>query len=618
MQVKVYLNDWFYNCGIIGFLEILEHNNDNFAIMKDNYIEFDTENLRNFHKYYFKYFFDKYNIAKSLKSRTESAFNYLENNLEKEFNSKEEEKQVQEKIRSNREYIKNMLKPQLDKVKKIDETIYNEIKTSVEKIKAENTVQGIKNLQKNIFENLEKDLINKKITLNLFKSQLSKTYFGQPSFLNVSLSNETYEKQLEKMYKDYVSNIVESGFINDVCNNKYDIVELTRYLNDALSDKVLSGEIEKIYSKILKNHIDKNKPIEDVQKYLKENVLQRCCMCENEIGLTTNYYEGNFIPLAISSDNARNFFWNQNVKMPICDICKLMLFCIPAGITNTTKTIKEAGSGKYKEDKWCSFINYDVSVEKLYKTNVNFKNITENKSENPFTEVILNIVGKAKSLSKWQLDNIFVVEFSAEYGSYSRIEYFNIKRYVGLFFVDYAEKLLSKIYDYKYKLQVTDYILKNKDIKYVINDRLRYSINENISGYDSYLAARIRLVLNLLKKEETSMTIEESDKKLKVIYGLGVKMHEEMKHYGEENKLSGYTYKMLNAIKAGNKKEFMDVLIRLHMSMGKDVSPIFIEAMQNDGLDFESIGHSFLSGLISNKYEKKNDNNVSDGTKDTI
>lgn len=73
-------------------------------------------------------------------------------------------------------------------------------------------------------------------------------------------------------------------------------------------------------------------------------------MCENEIGLTTNYSEGNFVPLAISSDNARNFFWNQNVKMPICDVCKLILFCIPAGMTTITKTIKE--NGEYRENKY--------------------------------------------------------------------------------------------------------------------------------------------------------------------------------------------------------------------------------------------------------------------------
>ena len=65
---------------------------------------------------------------------------------------------------------------------------------------------------------------------------------------------------------------------------------------------------------------------------------------------------------------------------------------------------------------------------------------------------------------------------------------------------------------------------------------------------------------------------------------------------------------MLNSIKTGNKKEFMDIVIRIHMSMGKDISPIFIETMQDTDLDFESIGHSFLSGLISNKYEKKGEN----------
>lgn len=49
MKIKVYLNDWFYNAGIVGFLRILENNDDEFTIRKNNYIEFDTENLRNFH-----------------------------------------------------------------------------------------------------------------------------------------------------------------------------------------------------------------------------------------------------------------------------------------------------------------------------------------------------------------------------------------------------------------------------------------------------------------------------------------------------------------------------------------------------------------------------------------
>ena len=34
MKIKVYLNDWFVNSGIIGFLSILKNSNDEFADKK--------------------------------------------------------------------------------------------------------------------------------------------------------------------------------------------------------------------------------------------------------------------------------------------------------------------------------------------------------------------------------------------------------------------------------------------------------------------------------------------------------------------------------------------------------------------------------------------------------
>ena len=152
--------------------------------------------------------------------------------------------------------------------------------------------------------------------------------------------------------------------------------------------------------------------------------------------------------------------------------------------------------------------------------------------------------------------------------------------------------------------------MKNKDIKYIINDRIRTEMSkgEKKNGYNSFLATQVRMILNILKKEGNKVEeIKKNNEKLYVIYNLGVQIHEELKNKGEDNKLDGYTYKMLNSIKAGNKKEFMDIVIRLHMAMGKDISPIFIETMQTTGVDFESIGHSFLAGLISNKYEKKSE-----------
>ena len=615
MKVKVYLNEWFYNAGIVGFLKILESNDNEFAIRRKNYIEFDTEDLRNFHKYYFNYFFKKYNVAENVENRTRNSFEYLENNIEIVFGDKEREKERKDKIKSNKKYIKEVIKKQLEKIKKVDENTYEEMKEQYDQIDKVDTKQEIIEIKEKLIFDIKKDNINKRLTLNLFKSILGNTYFGQKSFLNVIKSALSYDEQQNLMYKDYISNIVETGFINDIMQNKYNLEQIKEYIKNA--NENITTEIEKVYLTIEKDYINKSKTVEDIQGYLRKKVIKQCSMCENKIGLTENYSEANFVPLAISSDNARNFFWNQNVKMPICDICKLILFCIPAGMTTITKTIKE--NGEYREKQLLSFVNYDTGIERLYKTNINFGNKSryENRNESPYSELILDIVEQDEKVSAWQLDNIFVVEIDAEYLAYSRIEYFNIKRYMSIFFTEYAQKTLSKIWDYRYRLQIVDYIMKNKDIKYIINDRLRAEMskeeskNEKKNGYNSFLATQTRMILNVLKKEGKEVDdIKKNNDKLYVIYNLGVQIHSELKSKGEDNKLDGYTYKMLNSIKAGNKKEFMDIVIRLHMAMGKDVSPIFIETMQTTGLDFESIGHSFLAGLISNKYEKKEEEKI--------
>ena len=598
--------------GIVGFLEILKNNENEFAVKRKNYIEFDTEDLRNFHKYYFNYFFKKYNVAESVKDRTKKAFENLENNIEMVFEEKEKEKQRKDAIKSDKKYIKDTVKKQMDKIKKYDVITYDEMKNEYDKIDKATTKQEIEEIKDVLIKNFEKDSVNKKLTLNLFKSILGNTYYGQKSYLNVIKTSLSYEEQQELMYRDYVSNIVETGFINDVIQDKYNIEQIKQYIENAKKGNI-SQDIEKIYLKIEKDYINKSKTVEDIQKYLKEKVIKRCFMCENEIGLTENYSEANFVPLAISSENARNFFWDLNAKMPICDICNLILYCIPAGMTTITKTIKE--NGEYRERPILSFVNLDTGVDMLYKTNINFSNKSryENRKENPYSELILDIVEQDKQVSTLQLENIFVVEIDAEYLAYSRIEYFNIKRYMSIFFTQYAKKTLSKIWDYRYRLQIVDYIMKNKDIKYIINDRLRGELKkgEKKSGYNSFLATQIRVILNLLKKEgKEEMDIKKNNDKLYVMYNLGIQIHEELKNKGEDNKLDGYTYKMLNSIKAGNKKEFMDIVIRLHMAMGKDISPIFLETMQSTGLDFESIGHSFLAGLISNKYEKKEEEKI--------
>lgn len=608
MKTRIYLNDWFFNAGIVGFLRILEHNNNNFVEINENYIEFDTVNLKNFHKYYFNYFFDKYNLGKKTSERIEESFGKINKLITTNTEEKDETRRIQEQIKAEKKYIKPVIKTQMDKIKKFDEQTYNNILEKYNKIDNMKDVENIKQIQESISSELLKDSVNKRITLNLFKSILGSNYFGQMSFLNITKSALSYEEQEDLMYKDYISNIIEIDFLTEIEEGEYEVAKIKGLIQEKQETQLLSKNIIAIYQNIIKQ-IEKGKNLEEIQKYIKEKVYSSCCLCENDKSITSNYSEGNFVPLAVSSDNMRNFFWNQNVDFPICDVCKLLLFCTPAGITTVTKTIKENTMNgiSYKEKEVYSFVNYDTDVKTLLRTNNSFAmdSRKDKNMSNPYSELILNIVDQDKKISEWQLQNIFVIEFETEYGAYSRMEYFNIKRYVARFFKNYAEETFNQITDYKFKIEIVDYILKNKDISKIINERLQEEIRKDRKfGFNCYLATKVKTYLEILKKEGQDMNeqIKSANAKLHVMFTLGNEIYDELKKQNNENKLDSYIYKMLNCIKGNRKDEFVDTAIRVIWSVGKDVPEILVKNCEE--VDWKELGHSFISGLTQSKYIK--------------
>ena len=72
-----------------------------------------------------------------------------------------------------------------------------------------------------------------------------------------------------------------------------------------------------------------------------------------------------------------------------------------------------------------------------------------------------------------------------------------------------------------------------------------------------------------------------------------------------ENKLPGICYRLLNATKAGNKKELMDTVIRIYMSAQKEIPYLFLDIIKESKLDYEEISHSFIAGLNSKERESK-------------
>ncbi|MGS5516499.1 type I-B CRISPR-associated protein Cas8b1/Cst1 [Clostridioides difficile] len=613
MKLRVYRGDWFLNMGIVGFLNIIKkaEKKSEIFIMED-YIEFDSSFLENFHEYYFDYFMDEYDVSKRIRKSVDYNINFI--------------KSKPDKIKDGIKKIKDNIKQQNDKVKKFDEDNSNLIKEKLDimsKIKSYDEFDLLETLIDEIIDIFKIKSINDRLTANLYKYVVQDNYFGQVSFFNVAKAKLDLDGLKQVMFNDYLRQIIYLGELEDLLEeNDYDKLKI--YLNDRLdsiskdvNEKKVSkssiNTIEKIMKEINNKFIKKNKSIEDIRLYMDS--LEVCEMCGSYKGILDEYSESNFAPLGVSTNNARNMFWNQEYTTSICDVCKLILFCTPAGATYTRKNYLSN-----EENEFYLFVNMDTSINELFERNNNLKvqksESSDSKDENPFNKLIKSIVEENKLKSEWQLHNILFVEFKASIDSKKcNINYFNIPTYLAKIFA-YENTKIQNIYDYKLKSNVLDLLLRNRDLKHLTNNTLRNKVKNgmesknksNISGIDCFRIVQLRALINSYKKgvcKMNSKNLEENDKKLRVIYYLGCDVHDHYVNENSKNKIDGVSYKLLNSVKVGNKNDFMDTVIRIFMSAKKQIPEFILDIEVEKDLDFESIGHAFISGLVSGKYEGK-------------
>lgn len=604
MKLRVYKGEWFFNMGIVGFLNILEKAElKGNVLRKDDYIEFDSLLLENFHDYYFDYFMDEYNMLKRIKTNIDFNVGLAKKNPEKT-------KDVVKRIKNN-------IKQQNEKIKKFDLENYELIKEKLDcigKIKSIKEIEELEKLLEGCIDVFKIKSISEKLTANLYKYIISDNYFGQVSYFNVAKSKLSLEELKMVMYGDYLLSIISLGELDDLIkegdikNLEKFIIKKLEYISHEKKSKIFSTSsaknLEKILKDINKNFIKKKKSIEDIKNYMDK--LESCEMCGMYKGIIDEYSESSFVPLGVSNSNAKNMFWNQEDAYEICDICKLILFCTPAGATYIRKNYLVN-----EDNQFYGFVNTDSSINDLCDKNNNLKLLKD--KENPFNDLIINIVMENEEKSRWQLNNILFVEFKASVDSKKcKMNYFNMPTYLAEFFVK-KTKLLQSIYNSNFKASVVDILLKNKDLKHLISDTLRDKIKGNIESNkktkvlssDCFKAVQIRAVINNYKKGVYDM----NDKKLQVVKYSGHDIHDYYVTANAKNKIDSVAYKLLNAVRVGNKKDFMDTVLRVFMSAQKSIPSVFLEIMSEKDLDFESIGHAFISGLISERYEGKNKEN---------
>lgn len=576
--------------GIVGFLNIIQDTKmQEKVVIKNNYIEFDSNDLEGFEHLYFDYFMKQYNVAKRSKEFLNHTYNYL--------------KLHPDHLKDSVKRIKEHIKKYADKIKKFDEEHFGELNEAIQLLAKVNKVEDLELLEEVIHKSndiMSISAINEKLTANLYKFIVGDNFFGQVSFFNVAKSSLGLEELKQTMQKDYLSGIIDYGKMNDLIKQG-DFEELRLLVEERLQDKQMNKNIQKVFKQI--NKLLKKDDINSIEKYVVSDEHKSCEMCGEYSIIVGDYTESHFAPLAVSSENAKNMFWNFNLEYGICDICKLILFCTPAGATYVRKNYIEQDENEFYE-----FVNLDTSIKKLWDKNT-FLNKSHDR-DNPFQELIVNIVEENEQKSRWQLENILFVEFKASVGAKKcTLNYFNMPTYLARFFADQYEALIA-IYNSKIKAAVIDNLLKGNDLKFLIDKTLREKISDEfdgkkvsvISGKDCFKLVRIRYFITRYKKGGSK---EVDDKKLKAMRYAGEQIRAQYIKDNAKNKLNGIAYRLLNTAKTGNKKDFMDTALRVFMAAQLDVPMIILDVMAEKELSFEDIAYAFVSGLVSDKYEGK-------------
>lgn len=547
-RIKLEMNDWLFNSGLVGLRNILEHAGDK-CNLGNQYIEFNISVLENFEEKYMNYFIDTYESILSWKKIVsyEDTLNYHEDS---DFNSFEEKE-----LESLNNYIKDTVKHYLKS---------NSYQAAYKLIKSNTDVQKISKEIKTL-KLKKKEKIQDKI------EEVREIYSQLRTIINYC--NEAESKKY-LAGKNVVYTIIKNAW-NGVC-----------FLNPQTKEKDM--------------YIDyKNYFIEPVKDYItseSKNEKYNCFMCDRQMSnMDNNLSFLNNIGFDVSRKSSH--VWNFNNDVAICPVCKLVYSCVPAGF------VYIQGNGIY--------VNDNQSMERAITINNNIKNeILKNykgNKVNTYKALVNSFKEQVNDKTKYEYSDIQVIRYKKEN---DKDNYrFNILSKKMLKVIKDSKDDLDgivkagfnevKTYFYIYELVVSR-ILNNQNLFSLIH---KLNVHKLSSPNDCRFSTKqIIKILNINYRILEVMGYMENTKQdiIKKANVSGYYLREQYKSRGAKDKLSGISYRLLNALKTSNQDMFMDTLLNCYLYVQKTVPQIFIEALKDDET-FKTIGYSFVTGLIEGK-----------------
>jgi len=453
------------------------------------------------------------------------------------------------------------------------------------------------------------DLMDKKLKSNSYKAAYEiirakgETFDALEELKRIKSFKKPEDRlmQCEKMI-EFLHKYKEVFLMKDIA-----YIKIAPFWNNAafLNNNYLKKDMKEEYKKYFELPA-----LEFVSKDRKKaKVVKHCIECgagvTSKEACSMSFLDGQ----GVDVNRKTSHFWNGNVDICLCPVCNLVYSCLPIGF----KMVENQGI----------FINNSISFEKLVSMNVGFEVDFANEQNELTERAIYSIINTfdretvAEKADK-EISNIQIVR-RKKVGDSTKYEITNLSKSKLLRLKRCAKKLKRltsisiKIDEEWYNVyeEVITRIFSNTSLYKFIWLLLRDAYENGSKG--AFIKNIIDIQIIMFTREEKAMDalankaflagLAGDNLRKTMINNLGPDEKDDI-----ENKIRGFVYQLLNALKTNNPEKFLDVILRYYSGMGKSVPTVFCD-MVIDKEAFQAIGYSYLLGLKGGIYNKKEEDN---------
>lgn len=551
MEVILTTKDWLFNAGLAGFINIISANAEKkeFWEIKNNSFTFDIKVLEHFEDDFFNFFIKRYKNVLTF-SKLISSEKIIDDFLEAEKYSEEEVLKINDII----DFFKSKLKLNsfISAYDYIKQGLKDEILSDEKKLKK------IKIDKKGNFSNeeVENNLLVLKKTISKIKTK-------------------------EKQRNPVAAKNVAYSVINRAWNN-------VSFFNPS---KTANNIFEEYKEYFVKPAID----------FLNENKSKMTLSC-SLTGVKMKYSKKSIAFLNdMGYDIAKktSHGWNHHSEIVISPLAILIYSCIPAGFTYLFN------SG--------IFVNANSDLNELIRINnaISYKVLEEKEKISQFIESIIDELGDCR----YEISDIQVIRLENLKYKFQSLSKEKLKKLADC--KNELQPIKNKYYkndknEYCYLYDLVDAVIEGKQLKQFLNFLCRIYVlrNSNLNYSSDTLFGILKINTKIERKEKISM--EEKKKEINELYYIRQKGIEFRTRYiaksGNDKKIETLTFKLLESLRAGNVKKFMDEILSVHMYTGIPVESAFVKAI-SDEKAFYNAGYAFIIGILGKNNKKEGEDN---------